>query len=221
VYVARATDPNCDGSELDISFSAIPSWCTISGDTLFGVVTCSHVDTSFQVIVSDGSLADTQRVTLKIDHSNVAPSITPIGDPILVTFLESFAYYPTIVDPDDSTHLITYLEYPHWCIVQNDSVLGTAPDTIFLEPLTVVAKDYCKADTLSFIVQTYLRGDCNSDRVINAEDVVYLINHLFMNGPVPDPWETGDVNCDGVVNSADVVYLINYLFIGGPEPCSP
>ena len=141
VYVARATDPNCDGSELDISLQDYPSWCTISGDTLFGLVACNYVDTSLKVIASDGSLADTQKVTLKIDHSNVAPSITPIGDPILVTFLKSFAYYPTIVDPDDSTHLITYLEYPHWCIVRNDSAVGTAPDTIFSEELTVVAKD--------------------------------------------------------------------------------
>jgi hypothetical protein len=221
VYVARATDPNCDGSELDISLQNYPSWCTISGDTLFGLVACSYVDTSFRVIASDGSLADTQKVTLKIDHSNVAPSITPIGDPVLVTFLKSFVYYPTIVDPDDSTHLITYLEYPHWCIVHNDSVVGTAPDTIFSEKLTVVAKDYCKADTLSFMVRTYLRGDCNANGIINTEDVVYLINYLFMNGPALDPLETGDVNCDGVINGTDVVYLINYLFISGPEPCSP
>jgi hypothetical protein len=221
VYVARATDPNCDGSELDISLQNYPSWCTISGDTLFGLVTCSYADTSFKVIASDGSLADTQKVTLKIDHSNVAPSITPVGDTVLVLFLKSFIYYPTIVDPDDGTHLITYLEYPHWCTVRNDSVVGTAPDTIFFERLTVTARDYCKADTLSFMVRTYLRGDCKADGVINVSDVVHLINYLFMDGPAPDPWETGDVNCDGVINTVDVVYLINYIFISGPEPCSP
>jgi C1A family cysteine protease len=221
VYVAGATDPNCDGSELNISFSNIPSWCTISGDTLSGLVACNYVDTSFKVIASDGSLADTQRVTLKIDHSNVAPSITPIGDTVLVTFYESFIYYPAIVDPDDSVHLITYLQYPHWCSVRNDSVVGIAPDTVFLENLTVTAKDYCKADTLSFMVRTYLRGDCTADGITDIGDVVYLINYLFAGGPAPVPLIAGDVTCEGVLDIADVVYLINYLFVNGPEPCSP
>ena len=219
VYIATASDPNCDGTELDISFLDIPSWCTVSGDTLSGFVGCDYVDTSFKVIASDGDLSDTLEVTILIDHSNVAPSITSIGDTVLVGFLESFIYYPTIVDPDDEVHLISYLEYPHWCWVQNDSVIGTAPDTIFLETLTVTAQDYCNADTLSFMVRTYLCGDADGDGKIDIADAVYLLNYLFTGGPAPDLLEAGDANCDGVVDIADVVYLINYLFIGGPPPC--
>jgi hypothetical protein len=221
VYIATASDPNCDGTELDISFHDIPSWCTISGDTLSGFVGCDYADTSFIVIASDGDLSDTLNVTILIDHSNVSPSITPIGDTVLVDFLESFIYYPTIVDPDDDAHVIIYLEYPHWCSVQNDSVVGTAPDTIFLETLTVTAQDYCNADTLSFMVRTYLCGDADSDGKIDIADVVYLINYLFIDGPAPELLEAGDANCDGTVDIADVVYLINYLFIGGPPPGCP
>jgi hypothetical protein len=221
VYVAHATDPNCDGSELVLSFYGIPSWCTVSGDTLFGLVACSYADTSFGVIASDGSLADTQMVTLRIDHSNVAPSITPIGDPVMVPFQGSFIYYPTIVDRDDAHHTITYLEYPHWCSVRNDSVVGTAPDTIFSERLTVTALDYCQADTLSFMVQTYLLGDATGDGLIDIGDVVGLINFLFKNGSAPEPFLSGDDNCDGNVDIGDVVYLINYLFKAGPAPECP
>ncbi len=65
----------------------------------------------------------------------------------------------------------------------------------------------------------YIRGDANGDGVINAADVVYLINYLYIEGPAPVPLEAGDVNCDGTINAADVVYLINYLYIGGPPPC--
>jgi hypothetical protein len=65
------------------------------------------------------------------------------------------------------------------------------------------------------------RGDCNGNGTVEAGDVVYLINYLFQDGPVPDPLEAGDANCDGVVEPSDVVYLINYLFRGGPPPaCS-
>jgi hypothetical protein len=218
IYIGSASDPNCDGTELDIGFFDIPSWCTVSGDTLSGMVGCDCADTSFKVTASDGDLADTLEVTLVIDHSNVAPSITPIGDTVLVGFLESFIYYPTIVDPDDEVHSITYLEYPHWCWVQNDSVIGTAPDTIFLETLKVTAQDYCNADTLSFMVRTYLCGDADGDGIIDIADAVYLLNYLFIGGPEPELLEAGDANCDGKVDIADVVYLVNYLFTGGPPP---
>ncbi len=218
VYIATASDLNCDGTELEISIFDIPSWCTVSGDTLSGIVECDYADTSFKVTVFDGDLADTQEVTLVIDHSNVPPSITPIGDTVRVAFSDTFIYYPTIVDPDDEGHLITYLEYPHWCSVHNDSVIGIAPDTVFLETLTLTAQDYCNADTLSFIVQTYLSGDASGDGVIDLGDVVYLINYLYKDGDPPNPPEAGDCNCDEIVDLGDVIYLINYLYKEGPAP---
>jgi len=64
-------------------------------------------------------------------------------------------------------------------------------------------------------------GEVTGDEVINAADVVFLIDYLYKNGPAPEPLMTGDVNCDEVINSADVVYLINYLFKEGPSPCNP
>jgi hypothetical protein len=70
-------------------------------------------------------------------------------------------------------------------------------------------------------ISRYMRnptGDVNEDGSINASDVVFLINHLFIGGPSPYPLALGDPNGDCSVNSADVTYLINYLFVGGPEP---
>jgi hypothetical protein len=217
-YIVSASDPNCDGSELELGYEHYPSWCAVAGDTISGVAECDHADTSFQVTVSDGDLTYILEVTITIDRSNVAPSITSIGDTVAVPFSDAFAYYPSIVDPDDETHLITYLEYPHWCSVQNDSVFGTAPDTVFSETLTVTVRDYCNADTLSFMVQTYLRGDASGDGEIGPGDVVYLINYLFKGGPPPSPTEAGDSNCDGTVGTADVVFLLNYLYRGGDPP---
>jgi hypothetical protein len=85
----------------------------------------------------------------------------------------------------------------------------------------VTAMDYCKADTLSFLVRTYLYGDVTEDGIIDGGDVVYLINYLFKGGPPPEPLLSGDNTCDGNVDSGDVVYLINYLFKGGPAPECP
>jgi hypothetical protein len=68
----------------------------------------------------------------------------------------------------------------------------------------------------SFDLENY--GDVTGDGQINAGDVVFLINYLFISGPAPQPLSAGDINGDCAINSADVVYLINYLFIGGPPP---
>jgi hypothetical protein len=218
VYVASASDMNCDGSELTIGFYDTPSWCTVSGDTVYGLVGCDYADTTFKVTVSDGTAADTQLVIATIDHSNAAPSITSTGDTVTVATEKGFVYYPAIVDPDDEIHLIAYPEYPGWCSVQNDSLMGTAPGAISFDPVTVTAQDYCKADTLSFLVRTYLAGDANADGVVDIGDVVHIGNYLYKSGPPPDPSEAGDTNCDRIIDIGDVVSLINYLFKGGPAP---
>lgn len=68
----------------------------------------------------------------------------------------------------------------------------------------------------------YICGDANGDEGVNVGDVVYLVNLIFHNGPMPDPEEAGDVNCDGNVNVGDAVYLGNYIFQpDAPLPCAP
>jgi C1A family cysteine protease len=74
-------------------------------------------------------------------------------------------------------------------------------------------------DDLAIVgVRQYILGDANNDQNLNASDVVYLINYLFIGGPTPIPLGAGDANCDSDVNASDVVYLINHLFKGGPAP---
>jgi len=153
--------------------------------------------------------------------NDFAPVIDSPGDTVSVTFMSDYAYYPVITDPDNASHTVTYTDYPHWCHIQNDSVLGFAPDTIFIEPLGVIVEDTCNADTLSFIVAIYLCGNANGDALLNVGDVVFVINYVFREGPYPNPPQAGDANCDGLVNVGDAVYLINYVFRSGPEPCCP
>lgn len=64
-------------------------------------------------------------------------------------------------------------------------------------------------------------GDGNSDSQVNVGDAVYLINHIFHNGPAPIPLASGDANCDSSVNVGDAVYLVNYIFReDSPMPCA-
>ncbi len=70
----------------------------------------------------------------------------------------------------------------------------------------------------SELLPPWVFGDANGDAIVDAGDVVYLIDYLFLKGPPPNPLASGDPNSDCIVDIADIVYLINYLFIEGPEP---
>jgi bacillopeptidase F len=64
----------------------------------------------------------------------------------------------------------------------------------------------------------YMAGDANDDRLVDVADIIYLINYLYKNGPVPNHMVAADANADCVVDVSDVIYLINYLYKGGPAP---
>jgi hypothetical protein len=55
--------------------------------------------------------------------------------------------------------------------------------------------------------------------VIDASDLVVLLNYLYIHGPTPRPFlDQGDLNNDDEVDASDLVYLMNYLFAAGPVP---
>ena len=67
-------------------------------------------------------------------------------------------------------------------------------------------------------------GDVNGDGKVNTDDVIFLVNFLFKDGPPPVPPAAGDINADCFTTVADIIYLLNYLFRGGPAPqvwCNP
>ncbi len=72
--------------------------------------------------------------------------------------------------------------------------------------------------TIKYVPAWFLRGDAKRDGVIDAADIVYLINYLFRGGPLPEHWDSADANCDKTVSAGDVIRLLAYLFRGGPPP---
>lgn len=220
-YTGTASDPDCDGTELIVTIEDYPSWCVVTDNTITGTADCSYADTSFTVVASDGTLEGELVVSITLDRTNQAPEILDDPGTVLMANLTPFAFYPTISDPDDETHTVSYPEIPYWCSIQNDSVVGVAPDGQSAEMLTVVAQDYCKADTLSFTVATYVCGDADGSGSVDIDDAVHLISYIFAGGPPPDPIETGDADCSGATDIDDVVFLIQYIFSGGNSPCDP
>jgi hypothetical protein len=219
-YTATAVDPDCDGNELVFTFEGAPTWMTIDGATISGMVECDYEDAVFQVIVDDGDLSDTLDFSFFVDKSNVPPTITDVIDSVLVTIDHWFSYRPTIDDPDDPTHTVTYPQIPDWCSVDADSVFGLAPKIYSSQLVTVVVQDYCNADTLSFPVVLWVCGDADNSGEVDIDDVVYLLLYIFSAGPPPDPYEIGNADCLNSVDIDDVVYIILYIFAFGPTPCA-
>ncbi len=150
---------------------------------------------------------------------NSPPSII-VEDTLFYENLQSFVYYPEIID-DDSTHEITFSDYPVWLTEQNDSLTGTSPEIRSLNSFSVRVEDEYNYDEREIFVLTYKCGDVNADDVINIFDVTYLIGHLYHDNEAPYPLFSADINSDSLVNIFDITGLISYLYQGGDEPDCP
>lgn len=72
-----------------------------------------------------------------------------------------------------------------------------------------------------FTVQSWIRGDVNTDKSLSLADAIYLANFLLKGGSSPFPLASGDCDCDGFIKLSDVIFLANYLLKGGPKPGCP
>jgi hypothetical protein len=157
---------------------------------------------------------------------NIPPEIIS-ADSFACEAGEYFAFYPQFTDADDSVHTISYSDYPAWLSVENDSLVGTAPDNSELSVFNINVSDGHSSDSqdITLVVYStgyaYLPGDANMlngqwpPQVIGG-DVTYMVNFFrgieanqpcFLNGF----WASADVNGDCNVIGSDVTRLVNYF----------
>ena len=67
-------------------------------------------------------------------------------------------------------------------------------------------------------VVSYVPGDANGDGVVDAGDVIVLVNYLFLGASLPYLANAADPNGDCGIDVGDIIYLNNYLYLGGAEP---
>ena len=78
--------------------------------------------------------------------------------------------------------------------------------------------DICEKDGLiSFLFKAPngISGDVNGDGVVNAEDIVAVVNYTMSPSSAAIDLSSADVNHDGVVNVADVVMIANMIISTG------
>lgn len=68
--------------------------------------------------------------------------------------------------------------------------------------------------------ETFIRGDSNSDGLVNVSDPVNLLEVLFLSG-VASCMMASDADAGGTIDLPDVFLLIDYLFLAGAPPSAP
>ena len=66
-----------------------------------------------------------------------------------------------------------------------------------------------------------IRGDANSDGLVNITDVLFSIQHLDHPECSAFCLLAADSNSDGNYGIPDIIYTLNYLFMGSSAPPCP
>ncbi|RKX18446.1 MAG: hypothetical protein DRP26_05210 [Candidatus Zixiibacteriota bacterium] len=146
-----------------------------------------------------------------------------------------FAYSPEFIDDDDSVHIISYSNYPVWLSVQNDSLVGTAPDSQFVTGFSVEVADEYSSDNqdITLVVYAsglcdYIPGDINGDENVMGNDITYGVRYFKGIGdPPPDScwndsdeswlYSGGDVNGNCQFTGSDITFLVAFFKGYNPE----
>ncbi|MCZ6795136.1 MAG: hypothetical protein O7J95_16150 [Planctomycetota bacterium] len=64
----------------------------------------------------------------------------------------------------------------------------------------------------------FRRGDTGGDGVLDLSDAVFILNFLFLGGPLPACEDAADTDDDGSWNITDAVFLLGFLFLGSSPP---
>jgi len=62
-------------------------------------------------------------------------------------------------------------------------------------------------------------GDADGSGFVDLDDIMYIVNYIFLGGPPSLPVAIMNANCYQEVDIDDVLYLVNYIFLGGNYPC--
>jgi len=104
--------------------------------------------------------------------------------------------------------------------VSGTSFIDTTIDGTSDYEYLVIAED--ASGNYSPVLSSVICGDVNGsggDTPVDIDDVVYLLDYIFADGPVPDPLESGDANCSGAIDIDDVIYILSYVFLDDHAPC--
>ncbi|MBN1894334.1 VCBS domain-containing protein, partial [bacterium] len=155
-YTATATDP--EGAVLTFTFEKHPAWLAHASNPISGIPVEGTKDTSFVILVSDGTHQIRKTVTV---------TVAPVNDPPVILSPDSakafedkpFSYKASAQDPENDVVFFKFENMPSWMTVKDALISGTpgnaARDTSFI----VIASDSALTDTLKVTVTVEQTND--------------------------------------------------------------
>ena len=103
-------------------------------------------------------------------------------------------------DDDDNDGVLTRDEdYDHDGDPTNDDRNGDGnPD--YLDP------------SVHGVTVLFKRGNVNADARIDIADAIFMLSHLFAQGPAPSCEDAADANDSGAIDIADAITILSHLF---------
>jgi hypothetical protein len=145
-----------------------------------------------------------ERLPSRIWFSEFDPLITTVDGTLTApTVNRSDKYDGKLTYTSSNTDVVTVDENGQLTIVG----FGKAVITV-----TGAETDYRTAPaSISYTVTIYVPGDANFDGIVNAADIVEVVNYI-MGSPSDKLFlKAADLNSDGTVNAADIVAIVNLI----------
>ncbi len=169
-YEAIAND--IDSDILTYFFEDYPKWLTPAGNLISGMPGEGDKDTSFVVYVTDSKSSDRLVVQINIEPVNDPPQL--ISEHTSYSAFEDslFQYKAMAIDPEDSTIIYTFKQYPSWLSVV-DSVISGVPDSSSQDTsFMVLASDGALTDSLIININVIVKEF--NPKIINLNDFTFI-----------------------------------------------
>jgi hypothetical protein len=133
------------------------------------------------------------------------------GKAMMNSFYLSSAPYPWHTDSTDFVNnSLTATSVPATVMYNKN----TAGKTMLSKSITDITQNADGSVSFTFHPTNFVKGDANDDLVVNAADIVEVVNYIMGNPSAAFNFSAADVNGDGSVNAADIVLIVNLILAG-------
>lgn len=174
-YTGQAEDPEND--LLQYIYFDYPEWLSPSDSIISGIPGENNSDTSFVLIVTDGYLSDTLKISLEVTPVNDPPVI--ISSASVSVYEDSTLLYIIIAeDPDNSNLTYSFHEYPSWLTPSDNSITGVTDEGTVDTSFIAVVSDHLLSDSLKVTINVIPINDpptiTSSDTAYAEEDKLFI-----------------------------------------------
>ena len=169
IYSPQAVDP--DGHEVTYDLINSPKWLLQEDSSIRGIPQEGALDTLFAVTATDGDLIDTLEVKVTIIPVNDPPFIT--SQDTVIAYTDSvFEYTAQAVDPEDSTVVFNFIDYPEWLTFSDSTITGTPTERDNDTSFVVIVSDEELSDSLKVFVDVIVTN--YSPQLVNVSDFSFI-----------------------------------------------